>query len=174
MVPPQGQVIIIQSEEENRPSSVPVQALEAMGPVAQHSAQQLSSFTAITPSAFTAVLEAPQPVPLMTCLVTNHSLSESKAESLQGKQDQRQMPGPILPPVKSQFGAREQHQQVARDAWTDPGHRSQCSMSSRQYAVSSDGHQGLVFHVDNGSAAQGSALKALTAIAQVSISAFPP
>ena len=38
-------------------------------------------------------------------------------------------------------------------------------MSSRQYADGSDEHQGLVFHVDNGSAAQADAWQALTAIA---------
>lgn len=64
----------------------------------------------------------------------------------------------------------EEHEQLARDAFSGPGKQS-CSMplGSRQHAVSSHEHQGLAFHVDNSSAAQADALQTLTAIAQVNV-----
>ena len=97
-------------------SSVPVQAPEAVGPAAQHSAQQLSSSVGTTPAALTA----PQPVPLVACLVTHQSLSESEAESPRGKEDQRQMLGPSCHQYTTCWGAGQQHQQVSRNACRAP------------------------------------------------------
>ena len=138
MVPPNSQVIIIQSEKETRPSSLPqAVSAEARTPLqraedAQENVSQISG----------QGLSAPRPYQQLTkhlcpaCLLPRICAGEQ---------------------VHNPAGSHHDPEQHAHD--TPP--------CQRWHAVSSNQHHGLVFHVDNGNVHQDNALQALTALAQV-------
>ena len=170
MVPPHGQVIIIQTEQETRLSPSPAEPPHAADPCIQaadpplkagdpaeqqHTSQVSVRGLSTRPPALSSTDKASPPAEHDSCPVT--------------QEGQRQMPGPSLSFARALIGMTDV-QQAQQHACTGSGQQPRSMpLDRRRHAVSSNEHLGLVFHVDNGSADQDNTLRALTAIAQVGV-----
>ena len=170
MIPPSGKVVIIQREQEGTATEVQSEALTAENISSQPTAQHMSSAAspATLPSALKTAGKALQSASPARQITRGVSFAPQMA-GLRGIQQQQQTPSQDLSLAADLFGASDAQQQVSDDGYLAQ-EQQLCSMMQRrrQPALYSHVHQGLIFQVDNGNAAQDDALEALTAIAQVS------
>lgn len=113
MLSPQAQVIIIQAEQESKPSSIPKTPLASEGHAATQSPQQMSPVLTM-PAAWT-MDKAPQLAGLGSSLITHHPHSVTDAAAADGKERQSSHPmAPHLPFLaKSTVGdGNERHGQL--------------------------------------------------------------
>ena len=192
MIPPQGQVVIIQKDSETRQTAntkdapksgdsfMPQIPPEQSSPMSSVGAQQTNlpkdAFNPQLPAAVAAAHQQLSKAADKTTKASSQALQGMRSvifasgvaeANRQGPHRQTRHQTSSLAPHLFGTADSGQDQPLAHDTspvlLQPPG----SSFSRRHVSVSKAEHQGLTFHVDNGSADEDDALQALTAIAQV-------
>lgn len=152
MVPPQGQLIVIQKEQDAKPA-YQSSGLKATDKDSSQSAQQIfkAPSVAAQPPAF-------KPETERSNQLGHHSVSGTRSVSFAINQEQQER----LLSVTDMCQHRPDQPLSADEHMLDT-----TSSFRRQQDRQSSEHQGLAFHADHCSASERDALQALTAIAQV-------
>ena len=163
MIPPQGQVIIIQKEQDATPAC-PSSGLKVTDKVSDPSAQQMPR------AAHVAKPPACKPDSETGNRLGSHSVPGKRRGSFAIKQEQQDRTSQ----QRLSFVTDTYQHRPDQPLSTDEHMLDTTSSFRRQQDRQSSEHQGLVFHADHGSASEQDALQALTAIAQVCLNASQP
>lgn len=163
MVPPQGQVIIIQKEQDATPANTS-SGLKVKDKVSDPSAQQVPRAAPVAkPAAFKLESETGNQL-------GSHSVPGKRSISFAVNQEQQDRTSQ----QQLSFVTDTYQHRPDQPLSTDEHMLDTTSSFRRQLHTICCDHQGLIFHADHGSAAEDDALEALTAIAQVCFNASQP
>lgn len=166
MIPRQGKVIIIQKEVEARPAdqNILTQADKAVCP--SHLNSKAGS-VAPKPSSFRSVPGKATQTGSLAHQVTHSVSFATGLAAARGQEQEELLERHIVQDTLGTMHLQSQHQTSDGGLAYIPQEPCSISFTRSRHAGSSSEYQGLLFQVDNGSAAQDDALQALTSIAQV-------